>query len=72
MTVAVTERPPFDPAFGTDSDTEQRSDFVVDDRLPGRLRGPPVRREDEPERPHGKRSQERLVAPKKRSQVGQG
>ena len=38
MTVAVAERLPFDAAFGTVSDAEERSDFAVDDRLPGSLR----------------------------------
>jgi len=72
MTVAVAERSPFDPAFGTVGDAEKRSDFAADDSLPGSFDGPLVRREDEPECPRGKVCQEGLVASEKRSEVHQG
>ena len=72
MTVAVAERPPLDAAFGAVSGGKELSDPALDDRLPCSLDAPLVRREDEPDRPCGKRCQEGVVAPEKRTEVHQG
>ncbi len=72
VTVPVAERLPFEAAFRVVRETEERSDLAVDRCPPESLHRPLVRREDQPERPRGKRCQEGVVAPEKWSEVHQG
>ena len=45
----MAEYAPFDAPAGTVAEAEKRAHFALDDRLPGCLHEPLVRREDEPD-----------------------